>query len=131
MESFSIAKIEQLNRIYNIYTSCKKDLLDKNIYQWGEWNNIKWHYNNGKVLIIHALVIDPKQQNKGFGKKLLFYCQDFARKNKYQNIRLDSFAKNQAANMFYQKYGYKKRGVVIFDMKPEGNKEYFCYEKLI
>lgn len=96
-----------------------------------EWNGIKWSAAGGKSLVIHALVIDPKQQNKGFGKKLLTYCEEYARKNNYKSIRLDAFKKNDISNRMYQKYGYKNMGIVLFDSKPENNKEYYCYEKLL
>ena len=173
MESIDLAQICQLSKICRLYDACKEDLLQKNIYQWGEWGNnypgkdylnksinqeelyvlrinneivgavilnenqskewniINWTKIDGKALIIHALVIDPKHQNNGFGKKLIFYCEQYARENKYTSLRLDSFTKNDISNKLYQRFGYKNLGLVIFDMKPEGNKEYYCYEKLI
>jgi ribosomal protein S18 acetylase RimI-like enzyme len=94
-----------------------------------EWNGIAWSEPAGKSLVIHALVIDPKHQNKGFGKKLLLHCEAHARRHNYNSIRLDAFKKNDISNRMYQKYGYKNMGVVLFDSKPEDNKEYYCYEK--
>jgi ribosomal protein S18 acetylase RimI-like enzyme len=96
-----------------------------------EWNIINWNKINGKVLIIHALVINPKHQEKGYGKKLLLYCEQYAKDNKYSSIRLDSFKKNEISNRLYHKNGYNNLGIVIFDMKPDDNKEYYCYEKLL
>jgi len=96
-----------------------------------EWETINWSKINGKTLVIHALVIDPKQQNRGLGKKLLSLCEQYAKDNRYSCIRLDSFKKNNVSNRLYQSFGYKNIGTVIFDMKPENNKEYYCYEKIL
>jgi GNAT superfamily N-acetyltransferase len=96
-----------------------------------EWENIDWINSDGKTLVIHALVIDPIHQNKGFGKVLLLFCEQYAKDNKYLSIRLDSFKKNDISNRLYQSNGYKNLGTVIFDMKPENNKEYYCYEKIL
>jgi ribosomal protein S18 acetylase RimI-like enzyme len=93
------------------------------------WENINWNKNCGKVLVVHALIIDPRHQGKGLGGKLLSFCEDFACKNSYKSIRLDSFRKNEIANKLYLNHGYKNRGVVEFEMKPEGNRTYYCYEK--
>jgi ribosomal protein S18 acetylase RimI-like enzyme len=170
---FSKADINNLDKIYNLYNSCKRDLLKNSIYQGGKWNksypnreflnnaiiqeelfilkysgeiigaavlnenqskeweSINWSKINGKTLVIHALVIDPKQQNRGFGKKLLSLCEQYAKDNGYSSIRLDSFKKNNISNRLYQSFGYKSVGTVVFNMKPENNKEYYCYEKIL
>ena len=96
-----------------------------------EWNAINWSKINGKVLVIHAMVVHPKHQNKGYGKQLLSLCEEYALRNGYRAIRLDSFKKNTISNKLYQSFGYNKLGTVIFDVKPENNREYFCYEKAL
>jgi ribosomal protein S18 acetylase RimI-like enzyme len=98
--------------------------------QSGEWQAIPWSDANGKALVIHALVIDPVFQNKGYGKKLLTYCEQYAHGHYYMCIRLDAFTKNDASNRLYIGFGYKNKGIVRFDSKPEGNEEYYCYEKV-
>jgi ribosomal protein S18 acetylase RimI-like enzyme len=96
-----------------------------------EWKTVNWSKIDGKTLVIHALVIDPKQQNRGFGKKLLSLCEQYAKDNGYSCIRLDSFKKNNVSNRLYQSFGYKNVGTVVFNAKPEKNKEYYCYEKIL
>lgn len=95
-----------------------------------EWNTIHWSKTNKKALVIHAMVIHPEYQNRGYGKQLLSLCEEYAIDHGYNAIRLDSFPKNTVSNKLYQNHGYANLGTVIFDMKPENNKEYFCYEKL-
>ena len=172
-ESFQKAQMNQLDDTIELYNSCKSDLLNRNIYQWGKWNDdypsqnhihkaiskgqlyhliiedelvgavilnenqsnewkqVKWTVINGSVLVIHAMVINPKHQNKGFGKRLLVYCEEYAKENRYACLRLDSFTKNPISNKLYQKFGYNKVGVVEFNIKPEGNMEYYCFEKIL
>lgn len=173
LEKFKKGNIKDLNKISLLYEKCKKDLLSKNILQWGAWNDnypdikhlrkailleelfilssnndifgvtilngkksdkwktIPWDKTKMNALIIHAFVIDPQHQNRGFGEKLLSYCEQYARDNKYESMRLDAFTKNDQANKFYQKFKYVKVGTVVFDQKPKGNMEYHCYEKLL
>jgi len=124
----------------------KKSILDKELYillneshtvgsvilnqqQSSEWSSIEWHENTGQFLVIHAFVIDPIFQGKGFGKKLMEYCLDFASTNGFNSIRLDSFSKNTASCNLYRKSGFIERGSVIFENKPLDNKEYICFEK--
>ena len=172
-ESFEKAQINQLDEIIELYNTCKSDLLNGNIHQWGdwgddypsknhiskaiskgqlyllmiedeiigavilnedqsnEWKQIKWAETNGRALVIHALVINPKHQNKGFGKRLLIECEQYAKENRYTCLRLDSFAKNPISNKLYQKFGYKNVGLVEFNIKPDENTEYYCFEKVL
>jgi GNAT superfamily N-acetyltransferase len=101
-----------------------------NEIQSPEWRALSWLEDRGKPLIIHALIIDPNQQSKGFGKRLLWFCEECAQSHNYSSIRLDAFSKNRVSNQLYQNRGYNPIGTVIFDKKPLGNKEYICYEKV-
>jgi ribosomal protein S18 acetylase RimI-like enzyme len=171
MINFSLAAIAQSAAMCRLYEACKTDLINRNIFQWGDWGNnypgkvhidgaimrneshvlkvndeiigavilneqqseewrtLPWSESGGKVLVIHALVIDPRCQNQGYGKKLLSYCEQYAKGHHYKSIRLDAFIKNDASNRLYIGFGYKNVGIVRFDSKPEGNKDYYCYEK--
>jgi GNAT superfamily N-acetyltransferase len=170
---YEIAETDKFETICKIYDDCKKSLLEKNIFQWGnwsnnypnnnylkesiikkelhilsdendiigsailnenqskEWNIINWIDKSNKFLIIHALVICPDYQNMGYGKIFLSYCEQFALQNNFNSMRLDSFSKNLISNNLYTNSGYINQGTVIFNMNPDGNKEYYCYEKLL
>src|SRR3972149_7888172 len=101
-------------------------ILNEN--QSSEWKSLNWLGFSKQPLVIHALVIDPDHQSKGFGKKLLNHCEGFAKNRNYSSIRLDSFSKNPVSNKLYQNYGYIQIGTVTFDKKPVGNQEYICYQ---
>lgn len=94
-----------------------------------EWNDIIWTSDSDKSLVIHAMIIDPKMQGRGFGSKLLEYCEKHAIVQGFKYTRLDAFKKNITSNQLYNNKNYKNLGSVIFDKKPENNKEYYCYEK--
>jgi ribosomal protein S18 acetylase RimI-like enzyme len=94
-----------------------------------EWNEVNWKYPQESALIIHALTIDASAQGKGYGRKVLRMCEEFAEEKSYASIRLDVFSENPAAIGLYEKYGYEKVGAVRFHFKPVGHQEYHCYEK--
>ncbi|MFD1737973.1 GNAT family N-acetyltransferase [Bacillus salitolerans] len=106
-----------------------KGIVVLNEWQSQEWESIHW--TEGSPLVIHTLCIHPKDQGKGIGKQLLLFCEDYAKKNEYDHIRLDAFAGNKTALGLYEKYGYEYRGDVQFDFKPVGHETYRCYEKAL
>jgi ribosomal protein S18 acetylase RimI-like enzyme len=172
-ESFAKAQIDQFDEVYAVYDACKRDLLERGIFQWGDWGDeypgreyiresimrgelytikrddelvgavvlnenqsaewsvLPWTKVDGRVMVGHALVIDPKYQNRGLGGTVVSLCEKIAREERYACVRLDSFTKNDGANKLYLQRGYRMVGTVKFESKPEGNREYYCYEKLL
>ncbi|MCA1055981.1 GNAT family N-acetyltransferase [Rossellomorea aquimaris] len=100
-----------------------------NTWQSPEWGAIPWQYD--EELVVHALFLDPLQQGKGLGTRFLEKCEEHASDSGYRSIRLDAYARNEAANSLYEKMGYMYRGSVHFTSKPEGHQEYRCYEKAL
>ena len=93
------------------------------------YKNVKWLTIDGKNLYIHRLAVDPQFQKKGIGKKLMDYAEDFAKKNNFISVRLDTFSKNKNNMRFYERRGYKKLEEVFF---PEQSKfPFYCYELII
>ncbi len=97
--------------------------------QADEWKEVEWQFNDTVPCAVHGLVVDPEKQGRGYGKKVLKTCEDFAREKGYAIMRLDVFPENRAAVGLYEKSGFVKRGAVQFDYKPVGHQEYHCYEK--
>jgi ribosomal protein S18 acetylase RimI-like enzyme len=162
------AKLVELDNVFNLYKSCIKDLLSKDIVMWDKnyptrelikkdielnnlyvieknknfigafvldeyldeyWEKVNWKNNN--FIGIHLLAIKPDFQGKGYGKKIIKFCEQFAKDNDYESIHLDVFSKNKAAINLYQKFDYKFVQEIYFDFKPAGNRKYYCYEKII
>jgi ribosomal protein S18 acetylase RimI-like enzyme len=90
-----------------------------------EYQDITWVDKEGKVLAVHRLCVSPAFQGQGLGKKLMLFADDYARKNKYNSIRLDAFAKNPVSVGLYESLGYQRRGNVSF--RPRSIS--YCFEK--
>lgn len=98
-----------------------------NEWESDEWEAISWQGN--KPIIIHSFMIDPPYQGKGLGRKMIHVCENYAKMNGYQSIRLDAFSGNEQAVKLYSKLDYEKRGSVYFSSKPKGYERYYCMEK--
>ena len=93
------------------------------------YKNVKWLTKDVKNLYIHRLAVDPQFQKKGIGKKLMDYAEDFAKKNNFISVRLDTFSKNKNNMRFYERRGYKRLEKVFF---PEQSRfPFYCYELII
>lgn len=93
------------------------------------WQKINWLED--KFIGLHLLAIDPDYQNKGYGNKVIGFCEKYAKENNYKSIHLDVFSKNERALKIYQNKGYENVGELSFEFKTEGNQQYFCYEKVL
>ena len=93
------------------------------------YKNVKWLTKDVKSLYVHRLAVDPQFQKKGIGKKLMDYAEDFAKKNNFISVRLDTFSKNKNNMRFYERRGYKRLEKVFF---PEQSRfPFYCYELII
>jgi len=95
-----------------------------------EYAAISWRCPE-PALVIHALVIDPRQHGAGLGRRAMGCCEAFARTRGFATIRLDAYPGNPAAMALYEKLGYEQRGEVRFGMKPAGHDRYAVFEKLL
>ena len=102
---------------------CVSDLIDD------EYATVKWLTPNNNNIYIHRLAVDPDYQGVGYAQKMMSFAEEFAKKNKYRSIRLDTFSKNMKNQKFYKQRGYKKLGEIFFpnqSMHP-----FYCYELLL
>ena len=94
-----------------------------------EYKSVEWltpHRNN---LYVHRLAIHPSEQGKGFARKLMDFAEDFAIRNDYTSIRLDTFSKNLRNQKFYELRGYKRLGNVYF--LNQSTDPFYCYELVL
>jgi len=93
--------------IDNKYNYCKKNsfvLTEENEIIGFIFINIS-SWSNGPQAIIEEIVISPKYQNKGLGKKLLEYTDKHFKKNKVKSIMIWNKKSPKLIN-FYQKQGF-------------------------
>jgi ribosomal protein S18 acetylase RimI-like enzyme len=96
-----------------------------------QYEALKWKYTSGKALVIHTLVVSPKEAGKGIGRAIVEYIFEYAMEQNYTCIRLDVFPDNKAAVKLYLAFGFEYVGKVFFETKEPGHEWYDCYEKLI
>ncbi len=93
-----------------------------------EYKSINWLTPSVNNLYVHRLAVHPSFQHKGFAQKLMTFAEEYARKNKFVSVRLDTFSQNKRNQYFYLKRGYQKVGEVFFfnqSLYP-----FYCYERL-
>lgn len=95
-------------------------------YMDTEYQDIYWLTPNSNNLYIHRLAIHPNYQRTGLAQKLMKFAEDFAIKNEFISIRLDTFSKNARNQKFYELRNYKKLGAIYFPKQSEY--PFFCYE---
>ena len=91
-----------------------------------EYAEVDWAFNNLPILVIHRLAVSPEFQGQGCARQLMDFVEDYALKNAYRSIRLDSFTKNPRALDLYKRRGYLVRGTVEF---PGKTAPFHCFEK--
>lgn len=83
------------------------------------------------MIIPHALAVNPKFQNKGFGKKVVDYIIKIAKENNKKTIRLYVLASNKIVEKLYEKSGFKFIESKKMYYEDTGLTEYKMFEMLI
>lgn len=96
--------IEENNEI------CASMVINKEQAQ--EYADIKWLYqaDDKNVLVIHTLCIPPEKAGQGYGRQMVEFAKQYAKKNGCTVIRIDTYAQNENAKRLYQKNGFRIAG---------------------
>jgi len=105
---------------------CILGILSLNEKQDKSYAQLSWQFK-GSILVVHRLAVHPMAQRKGIASKLMNFAEDFARQNKYNAIRLDTYNQGFMQD-FYKKLNYQVAGNVI--LKPELD-FFVCLEKKV
>ena len=145
--SFMISKgIYQLNEQYPSKEAFLNDIQRKELYVLEdaetlvgvivvstymdkEYIPIQWLSKNGANIYIHRLAVHPNFQRRGYAQKLMDFAENYARKNEYISIRLDTFSQNKRNQKFYETRGYKKLGNIYFP--KQSTHPFHCYELVL
>ncbi len=98
-----------------------------NEWQVPQYEALKWEDAGGKYLVVHRLCLHPVFQGKGLSKKFMRFAENYAVKNQYTSLRLDTYSKNFIALNLYDSLGYRRAGDVSF----RDGKTFHCFEKLL
>ena len=90
-----------------------------------EYVPIDW-LTKDKNIYIHRLAVHPKYQGKGIAQHMMTFAENYAKKNGYFSVRLDTFSQNKRNQKFYETRGYERLGNIYF---PKQSKHpFYCYE---
>ena len=94
-----------------------------------EYKDVKWLTKNHQNLYVHRLAVDPQFQGKGYAQKLMDFAENYALKNNFISIRLDTFSQNKRNQQFYKQQNYKQLGSIYFPKQSEH--PFYCFEKIV
>jgi len=83
-------------------------LNDKLVGISSAWSTVRLY--SGKQLEVDNVVIDSSQQSKGLGKLFFEFIEDWAKKNEYKTIELNTYVQNSKSHKFYYNLGYSVLG---------------------
>lgn len=91
-----------------------------NQIQVDAYRDAPWQYD-GEVCVLHTLVISPKQQGKGAGRKFVEFYENYAFDHGWYELRMDTNERNAGARAMYAKLGYREIAVVptVFNGIPD------------
>lgn len=80
----------------------------------GKYENAIWSKQLalGEYMVCHAFAIEPALQGTGIGKKVIEFCQKYAKEQEYKAIRLDVVPDNFPAKRLYEGCGFQYVGDV-------------------
>lgn len=97
-------------------------------YKYASW---KHEAKDNEVMVLHCLVVDPYQKNKGYGKAFVSFYEKYAKDNGSVALRMDTNARNTRARNLYKHLGYEEIGIVkcVFNGIPDV--QLVCLEKYL
>ena len=107
--------MENENRVYG---AAIINQIQLDIYYGAPWEH---EVREDQVCVLHTLVISPKAQKQRYGRQFVQFYEDYALKNGWPELRIDTNVRNQTARAMYQKLGYTEIKTVptVFNGIPE------------
>ena len=101
-----------------------------NLSQDEEYAEINWSTSDAdRNIVVHRLAVHPDHQGKGIARKIMDFAEQFAKEERYDAIRLDTFSQNPRNQKFYTNRGYTDLGPVYLKYKKDH--PYYCYELIL
>ncbi len=99
--------------------------------QMPAYAEVNWEYRaeDEQVMVLHTLVVSPKEQGKGYGWEFVAEYEAMAMKNGCPVLRIDTNAINSTARRMYKKLGYREAGVIPCVFCGIPNVDLVCLEK--
>ena len=86
------------------------------------YRDAPWRYD-GEVCVLHTLVISPRAQGKGAGRRFVEFYEQYAYDHGWYELRIDTNERNTRARDMYARMGYREIAVVptVFNGIPDVN----------
>lgn len=112
----------------NIVAAAVINQIQVDEYKYAAWKHI---VEDNEVMVLHALVVDPFEKNKGYGSGFVAFYEDYAKQHGCTALHMDTNARNTGARKLYQHLGYEEVGIVecVFNGIP--NVQLVCLEKYL
>lgn len=94
-----------------------------------DYKDVNWLTENSQNLYIHRLAIHPNFQGEGYAQKLMDFAENYASKNNYNSIRLDTFSQNKRNQIFYKKRNYIQLDAIF--LPNQSTYPFYCFEKVL
>jgi len=93
---------------FETYTCFGIFLNDELVGVSSAWTTVRIY--SGKQLEVDNVVIDGLHQSKGLGKLFFEFIENWAKKNDYKTIELNTYVQNSKSHKFYYNLGYSILG---------------------
>jgi GNAT superfamily N-acetyltransferase len=93
-----------------------------------EYKSIQWPTRARKPLFLHRLAVHPNWQSQGIARILLNFAEDYAKKNRFDALRIDVNSTSTHARNLCKKHMFSEAGNFFsaFQQQP-----FICYDKKI
>ena len=97
-------------------------------YKYAMWEHMAM---DDEIMVLHCLVVDPAEKNKGYGRSFVAFYEEYAKQNGCITLRMDTNVINARARKMYQKLGYEEAGIVKCVFNGIQNVQLVCLEKCL
>ena len=92
-----------------VVAAAKINQKQEESYARGTWTH---EVDDSKVMVLHTLVVAPKDAGNGYGTRFVAFYEDFAAQKGCPFLRMDTNARNVAARALYRRLGYIEVSIV-------------------
>lgn len=102
-----------------------------NQYQGPEYDGAVWSFDAPaeQVLVLHTLVVSPREKGRGCGTRFVSFYEDLARQRGCPHLRMDTNALNRRARDLYARLGYTEACIVPTEFNGIRNVNLVCLDK--